>query len=430
MNFLKSFSITASSNAILVIVAFLNNVIITRQIGAEGRGQYIVVTNLILLLTLFLGEGIRRSNTIIVGKDKTAISKLILINFIYSIFITILLLVIFFFKDIWQYFLPNISEIMFLLSLIVIVFAILWQAFQAVFLGLQNYYAFNLIQLIPTIATFIINIVGIYLFNFQIVEIIFSLLIASLLSLLFGLISFRRKLFIGNISSNISNKNFGLLSIKSTLSASFIFILLRGNVFFINFFLGAQEAGIYSIAYIFLDMTQKLPNIASPILISKTVSDFSNSAIMNTAKLVRVVLVINIIFILFLFIFGKLIIVLLFKSEFEESFNILLYLLPAILFFGCGAIIYAYYMSREYPTNIIWLNGIFAFISVILNIIFIPIYGLKISAFIISLTFISWTFVLSLYFIKETKITFSDLYFIKIEDILYLLKFSKLRNKN
>jgi O-antigen/teichoic acid export membrane protein len=421
MNFLKGFSITASANVILVIVAFLNNVIITRQIGPEGRGQYTVIINLVMLLTLFLGEGVRRSNTIIVGKDNLRIKNVITTTFIYVCFTAVLLFLSLFLKEYWLYFFPNIPDSLIFLSLLIIVFAILWQAFQAIFLGIKEYYKFNFIQLLATLLTFLINLIGILFFSFQVYEIILSLLIATIISVIYGLFFLKEQLAYPKFSEIkkvfVDVKS---LTFKSTLSALFIFIIMKSNIFIINYYLGSIETGIYSIAYIFLDTTQKLPNVASPILISKTVAESGRESINNTVKLVRVIFSINIFIILTLAFIGKYIIILLFKEDFADSYIILLYLLPAILFFGCGAIIYAYYMSKEYPINIIVINALFALIGLILNIVLIKIYGVIGAAIAISLTFVLWSFIMMYYFKIKEKLKILDFFIIKQQDILYI----------
>ena len=95
MNFVKGVSITGLTTFLISIIAFLNNVIVTRQIGPEGRGQYSVLTNLIMFMTLILGEGIRRSNTILVGRNVNDVKKIININILYGILVTFMMLLLY-----------------------------------------------------------------------------------------------------------------------------------------------------------------------------------------------------------------------------------------------------------------------------------------------------------------------------------------------
>jgi O-antigen/teichoic acid export membrane protein len=168
-------------------------------------------------------------------------------------------------------------------------------------------------------------------------------------------------------------------------------------------------------------MTQKLPNVATPIFISKAVSDKQEAAIGNTMRLVRVVFTLNVFIVLFLALMGKWIIVTLFKIEFVESYHLLIYLLPAVLFLGVGAIIYSYYMSNEYPPKIIIINGIFAVLSLIINYLLIIEYSTSGAAIAISITFVGWALVMLINFVIKNRLNIIEMFIIKKEDINYIL---------
>ena len=93
MNFFKSFSLTFSSTILVTLFGILNNIIITRQLGPSGRGEYSVIMTFILLAALLLGEGIKRSNTILIGKDRSYYISLVKNTIYYSVFITAILLI-------------------------------------------------------------------------------------------------------------------------------------------------------------------------------------------------------------------------------------------------------------------------------------------------------------------------------------------------
>ena len=108
MQFLKDFSITSITSVVITLIALFNNIIITRQIGPDGRGIYSVVSNLVILLGLIFGEGIRRSNTILIGKIKSDLNKLINDTLLYTFFLSIIFIIIYFNSFLWKVLLPNI----------------------------------------------------------------------------------------------------------------------------------------------------------------------------------------------------------------------------------------------------------------------------------------------------------------------------------
>ncbi len=424
MNFSKGFSLGFISTLVITIVTFLNNIIITRQLGPEGRGKYAILITMVLLFTFLLGEGIRKSNTLLSAKSKENIRILLYKTSIYCLGLLVIFILLYLFRSFWQQLLPNITGLMLIITFITAINVIFWQSIQASFLGLQSIKNFNKLPVVSALMIFSFNAVGIYFFDFKLTEILLTLLISSLIVSLYSLVLIKKE--IGNIFSRDYRKNGTKVSTtriftRSTISAASFFLTVRGDIFLINFFAGSAQAGLYNIARLFFDILQKFPNIAGPLLISKTVVDDEKVSRLNTARLVRVTFIINIAAVLFLSIFGFNILVFLFKEDFSESFKILTYLMPALLFFGPGSIIYSYFIGKEYPNIVLLLNCIIGFLNIGLNIFFIPEYGVYAAATISSITYFIWTLVLLVYFHKISGIRYSEIIFVKRNDFSYLL---------
>lgn len=430
MNFFRNFLITSSSTLTVTVLALLNNILITRQLGPDGRGIYAVVSNLVLLLMLIFGEGIRRSNTILIGKYKDKLSLLLQHTLICSMAVAIIFTVLFFLNSLYSFLLPNINAFLIIIGLSIALFSILWQSIQALFLGLKNIIKFNLMVIIQIIIVITINVIGVLLFNFQVEEFISALLVSAILTFLFGIVFLIPLVSKSSrLKKNIFKESSGI-GIRSTISATSMFLTLRGNIFLINFFLNPFQAGIYAIATLFSEIMQKIPNIIGPLVISETVNNFSLKPAIYSARLVRTVFLFNLIVILILASFGKIIIIILFGIQFQESFLPLLYLLPALLFLGPGGIINAYYMGRAFPIPLLWINTMTGVLNILLNIIFIPKFGIIASASISSVTYLFWLSALLFYFRLETKIPMNEIIVFKKEDFVYLLRsIRKLRDK-
>ena len=421
MRFLKEFSITSVTSIVVTVLGLLNNIIITRKIGPDGRGIYSIISNIILLFGLVFGEGIRRSNTILMGRLKSNLNKLVNDTLIFNFFLAIIFLIIFYYNSLWKYFLPNISTKYFGVTLIISVFSILWLSYQALFLGLQKIFTYNLIQIVSVLSYFIITIIGIYFFNFDTFDIIFGLAISSLITGVVCLfIFFKDYNYKFKLNLGFFNRDYALLSQKSTLSAIEIFLLYKGDIFLINLFLGTVQTGLYSIAVIFSDFMHRISNIIGPLLISKTVNDRTDSIFYNTARVVRVIFFVNLLIVLMIMISGNYIIVTLFGNDFQFSFKILLFLLPGLFVFSPGSLLYAFFMGKGYPINIIIINAVTGILNILLNIFFIPKYGVLAAAIISSVTYLLWTICLIFAFRKESKLSLNEMIFIKKEDITYI----------
>ena len=417
MNFLKGFTITGFSTILITLVAFFNNVIVTRQIGADGRGKYVVISNIIVILSLLLGEGIRRTNTLLISEDKRNLAKLVVQTLIYAFVISVLFLLFYFIDSIWKTIFPNITDNLFFITLVITVIIILWRAFQAIFLGLGKIIEFNMLQIISTVTIFLINLVGIYFFNFGLLHVVLATLAGAVISFFLSLVLLNIKISRQDFSYDFFKKKSSKLSAKSTLSAIEIYLTLKVDVFIINFFLNSAMAGIYSIALIFTEMFQKIPNIAGPLLITKSANDKTRSSEYITARIFRIVLAFDIVASLLLVIIGKDLIVFLFRNEFEYSYYVLLFLLPAIVLYGPGTIIHAYFMGKGFPIKSLIINGIVALLNIFANIILIPVYGIIVAAIISSITYSLWTLLFLVYFRNVSNIPYQKILILQMEDI-------------
>lgn len=421
MNFFKSFSITFTTTILLTFFGIANNIIITRQIGVEGRGQYAVIMNFVLLLSLLLGEGIRRSSIILVGSNKNYLQDLVKKSFYYAIIVLFLLFAIFFSNDFFSSLLPNISANLLAISLLSISLYIFWQSIQALFLGIQKIVFFNILQVSTVTFNLVFNIVGVYLFNFGLFEIIAIYLISTILTVFIAFIGINnsiKELKVTYLKAAVSK----LLNLgsRSLISGLFSFAILRSGVFFSNYYLDIAQTGLYSIAFLFFEILSKLPNTIGTLVLSRTAIDSSNSNSENTAKLVRAMMFIDFLFIIGFIILGKFIVILAFGNEFAGSVILIMYLFPAFLFIGPSSVLHAFFMGKGYPNKVIILNGISALITFILLYIFISDYGIISVSAITSLIISGWTLTLMIFFILDTKISIHKLFFLTKSDVQYL----------
>lgn len=422
MNFFKSFSITFITTILLTIFGILNNVVITRQIGADGRGQYAVIMNFVLLLSLLFGEGIRRSNTILIGNNKNYFVDLVKKSLIVFLFLLFLLLTVSLNSDILNFLLPNISSKLIVLAALSVSFYIFWQSIQALFLGIQEIVFFNILQVSSISISLFLNIVGIYLFDFGLIEIIYVYLGATIITAAVAFWGLRKpyKRF-GRTSLKVNFFEMLNLGSRSVVAGLFSFTIYKSGIFFANYYLDTVQTGLYSIALLFFEIMQKLPNTIGTLVLSRTAADSSSSNSDNTERLVRAMLFIDLIFLFVLALLGKVIIVIVFGIEFVDSVNLLMYLFPSLFFIGPASVLYAYFMGKGYPKKIIILNAIAAVSTVILLFLFINSSGITVVPIITSAIISIWTLVLMVFFVFETKTSFRQLLFITKADIQYLI---------
>lgn len=423
MKFFKAFYITGFTSIIVTIFAFFTNVIVTRYLGPEGRGNYSIVSNLILVLTLVLGEGIRRNNVILIGNKSSSIKNVFSKNLIY--FLSLLVpsyILVMMFPSVFEKFM-KVNYDYIIIGVTAALLGILWKGLQAIFLGLQDYKNYNLVLLIYTIGIFIINISIVYIFNLGIFAILNTFIVISFIVIVYEIFLIYR------ISDNSqkykdSNEN-GKLILHATVSSIAVFIMLRGDIFYLNYYSDLNTTGIYSLTKVFVDLFQKLPFVLGPIIIARSASLNIEKEVSNIAKLSRVLILINVITIIFTYLFGDYIIKILFTSKFLDAYNYLLLILPSMLIFSSGHIINAFLMGQGFP-NVVVINSVFfGLLNFIFNIVLIPKFGVVATPIISCVTFALWSFVFLLYFSWKYNFSFFELVFVKKTDLNYFIKFGK-----
>lgn len=422
MNFIKSFSITFVSTILLTLFGIANNIIITRQIGVDGRGKYAVILNFILLLSLLLGEGLRRSNTILIGNNKNYLSDLLKKSFSFSLFLLLLLLALAFGSSLFTSLLPNIPEKLIILAVISVALYVFWQSIQSLFLGIQRIVYFNILQVSSIFLNLIINLFGIYFLDFELTEIIYVYLVSTIITVIIALFGMKQPL--ENFGPTITKVTYsGILNLgsRSVIAGLFSFAIIKSGIFFSNYYLDSVQTGLYSIALLFFEIIQKLPITIGTLVLSRTVIDTSSSNSDNTSRLVRAILFIDLVFILGLLLFGRLTIIFMFGVEFADSMILIEYLFPAFLLIGPASVLYAFFMGKGYPKKLIILNGIAAILTIGLLLLFIESYGIAVVPIITSIVLSGWAITLMVFFKLETGIPFNKLLFMTKSDINYMI---------
>lgn len=415
--FFKNFAVTSFSNILILVFALLNNVLITRWLGPEGRGVYAVVSTIVIFISLLLGDGLRRSNTIIVGKDSSTLKRLIIINFYYFLFLLIILSITFYFKSLILTFIPNISPNLLWIAFMISAFSIMWQAIQAIYLGLQKIVFFNVLMVGIILIMLIMNYLGIIIFEISLFGILQNMLIANLLIYIISLLGFLNYTTQEKVNSNYKLFRQFFLSSKSTFSAIANYFVLRSSIFFVNALLGKSEAGLFSVAFIFFDLIQKLPNVAGTLIFSKIVNEKEKSSFSNIAKVIRTVFVFNVLVSLIFLIFGQEIITFLFGEAFYLSNEILRYMVFGLMFSGPGSVIHSYFMGIGFPKRMLVQNMVVAIFALICNYLLIKVFGLNGAGLSYSLIFSFWSIYYIIMFIRISELGLLDVLVIQKGDI-------------
>ncbi|WP_317326670.1 polysaccharide biosynthesis C-terminal domain-containing protein [Turicibacter sanguinis] len=389
----------------------LTTIILNRYLGPSLRGEYALVMNSLMLITSILNLGLPQVYHYFYRKSENyfvIFKNLIFIQFVFLVSIGTII----------QLFFSLEFSVKILLILIPIV--ILTQQI-------------NIISLVTNINLRNRNNI-IVSFTNVLIWIIISLTIKRNLIVAFFIYAFKEILFCliskDVIKFKFSEFKFEFKEWKKIIVVAFIPMITmilntmnyRVDTLILGYSVSSYQLGLYSAALSIAEIAWIFPDIFKEIMFNKSAKNDSISLI---CKSIRITLFINLIMIITIIIFGKLIIYILMGKEYLASYSVII-----LLFFGIPSMSFFKIINPLYLANGKQMFGFKAlFISVIvnifLNILLIPYIGINGAAIssIVSYSICGFIFVHS--FSKEYNIKICEIIFLKIEDLKEIINIVK-----
>jgi len=376
-DFIRKVSGTFATRALLIGIGLITTVIVARVLGPEGRGLYAVALAISTIGVQFGNLGLHASNTYYVAKNPELLPALIgntlVISFGVGTLIGVLIWLTFF---LWPNLAP-LNKFLLILSLVWIPFGLAYLLIQNLLLGIGNVRAFNLIELFSKLLG--IALIGLVLLSDKItVERVFLAsfftLVISFVWALWQLESKAGAFPLPSFSLFKENIFYGL---KAYLAAFFAFIVLKVDLLMIQYLLGKEQAGYYSIAVTMADMVISLPVVIGTILFPKlsAMSDQCNKWEF-TKKMAKMVTGIMIIVTTSAVLLGKPVVQFLFGNDFAPAVPAFNWLLPGIFLISVNIILMNYFASVGIPNITIYSPAAAMIINIILNLMLIPNFGI------------------------------------------------------
>ena len=195
--------------------------------------------------------------------------------------------------------------------------------------------------------------------------------------------------------------NYGL---KIYLATIFAVLVLKVDLYMVNLFRGATEAGLYSLVSSFGDVFFLLPYSIAFILLPKIIPQEHKDKITSISKYFRFTLYLSLILSLGVVLFIKPAVQLLFGSTFLPSAETIIIILPGLICWALVAILGQYFAATSYNVKII-IGWLLAFLlNIILNFIYIPQFGMKAAAVTSDIAYLFILIYIFILFKKETRI--------------------------
>lgn len=190
---------------------------------------------------------------------------------------------------------------------------------------------------------------------------------------------------------------------RAFISMLLISLLVRADIVIVKHLLDFRSVGIYSISAHIVDMLQVASNLVGGLLLAKlsdTEDDVSRWVLMKKMLMIFGVflLVANLGFVLA----GKLMLGLFYGKSFLPSYDVYLWLIPASFGLSFGSLFNNYLNSKGFPVVTILVAGLALALNIVLNLLFIPLWGIAGAAIATSVAYLVWFALIIAY---EQKLT-------------------------
>jgi len=169
------------------------------------------------------------------------------------------------------------------------------------------------------------------------------------------------------------------------------------DMFFVNYFLGPAGVGIYSVSVGIAELLWYFPNAVGFIIFPKAASTRAEVMNLFIPRVFRIVLGLTVLGAVGLVFLGRQLIHLVFSSSFSSAYLPLVALLPGVVLLGGAKILSNDITGRGYPQYNSINSGVAAILTVILDLVLIPSYGVLGAALASSIAY-GIIFVIALWF--------------------------------
>ncbi|MBN2013001.1 oligosaccharide flippase family protein [candidate division KSB1 bacterium] len=403
MRLRRVFSVSFLAQGAIFIIGFVNSIIITRNLGVEGRGLYALSMNIVLILSLILGDGLYRSNTYYISVDRKKFNTLFTNATIAVALIGVVLVLLPFAvsDSIVAIIVPGLNPTLILLAILSVIPLIYTRNIEGLLLGLQRYYAYNSLLVAPLLLYLMFNVVLLFFKLFTPEQVITNYLVAWLIVtavIVNWLVITQQIKFTPNWKVFVDSFITGM---KASVSHICLFLLFRVDIFLINYFLGVDQAGIYSVAVLVSELLQKLANTSGSIIFPKLAGKQNHANRKLSINVLMFVMGIGLVFSIAVLLFGRTAIVWLYKKEFAEAAIPLFFLLPGTVMMACGKILLFSLWGQNFPRITVIVPLISFFMNTILNLFFIQIWGINGAAISTSISYCFFGIVLGIYYFRQ-----------------------------
>jgi O-antigen/teichoic acid export membrane protein len=364
------------------VLSLITLSIIAREFGPEGNGAYTLALLLPTMLATILNMGIGPANVYFLGAGKVHPRQAWRVTFKYCVAIGLIgwmigSLAITLYSDRWF---PGVPTTMLWLSLAFFPITFIYTAIGNIFQGLQDFKRFNAVLIIQPI----VNLILVGFFVFVGVANITLILICYIISSTFTLaLAYRLLLQVlnerqGPIVSKYA-RDLIIYGYKAHLSNILAFVNDRANIILLGYFLGPSAVGLYAVAIAISEKLWLFSGALSTVILPRLsqLSTDEDKRKLLTPLIARWSLWITFTAALVIIVFGQYAIIYIFGDRYEQSYRVILWLMPGVILGACSMVLANDIAARGRPELNMATSWISVVVNIIGNVLLIPRYGIE-----------------------------------------------------
>ena len=401
--FARNVFITFSTQILVLILGLIYTALIGRGLGTEGKGILDVAIIIPAILGILLGGGISVANVYFAGTKKLS-TQTLTDHSISFMLCTVVLSVIGIFllsvTGLLDFILPNIPQWIIILILISLPFELLYASWRGILQGNNQILEANVVNFVKIISLVLLTAAALYWFSNRLLGAVLAWLFASVISLipLTNLLHKQGASFVPKWNHKTMKQmlNFGLRGYMGNLLQFFNY---RLDLLIVNFFVGAAAVGIYSVSTRMAETLWFLPSAVGFVIMPKAASTSAKKMNKFTPTVFWITLLITFLGALGLVVLGGLFIDLVFGADFIDAYKPLLILLPGVVLLGGGKVLTNEITGRGYPQYNAVAAAVGLGVTIVLDIILIPKWGILGAALASSIAYTTVFFVAVIFYL-------------------------------
>ncbi len=429
-NTLNTFIVRVLTAVLSIIV----EIVIARVLGPGRQGIYALAVLLPITLFTLTGFGINISSQFYIPKKKYSPAEVfgndIAIIFLLSIFSVFIGSIIILFWGVKIF--PGVGEGYLFLALSLIPFNFFFDIISSVLLGMQKITKYNIVSFLQSfifLSLTVVLLLGLRLgVKASILAQIFSFVFSGII--LFFVTLKETKTLILKLNKNYFKDSF-VYGFKNYFGAALNFLHYRIDMFLINIFINPFAVGIYFVAVELAEGIWLVSQSTATVFFPAVSAETDEKKIKEFAPLVcRNVLFITFLIAVILFMVAHFFIVLLYSTKFIGAVKSFRILLIGTLFIAGWRILANDISARGKPMINTYFIGFSLVLNLILNIIFIPRWGINGAAYATAISYFVLFFGTVLIYAKISKNKIKDIIFLQAADIVFYKNFFVLTKKS